>query len=48
MSGVTWVYIMLGLYIVYCFYVGLKGYFTDQNIGGLRRLPAAPSLSSHF
>jgi len=31
MSGVTWVYIMLGLYIVYCFYVGLKGFFQTKT-----------------
>ncbi|MFH1981936.1 MAG: sodium:solute symporter family protein [Pseudomonadota bacterium] len=31
MSGVTWVYIMLGLYVVYCFYIGLKGYFTTKT-----------------
>ncbi len=31
MSGVTWVYIMLGLYIAYCVYVGLKGYFTTKT-----------------
>jgi Na+/proline symporter len=31
MSGVTWVYIMLGLYIIYCVYVGLKGYFTTKT-----------------
>jgi Na+/proline symporter len=31
MSDVTWVYIMLGLYIAYCFYVGLKGYFTTKT-----------------
>ena len=29
MSGVTWVYIMLGIYTVYCFYWGLKGYFNS-------------------
>ena len=31
MSGVTWVYIMLGLYVVYCFYVGLRGYFQTKT-----------------
>ncbi|MCP3951191.1 MAG: sodium:solute symporter family protein, partial [Desulfobacterales bacterium] len=32
--GTTWVYIMLGIYIVYCFYWGLKGYFTDKSSKG--------------
>lgn len=31
MSNVTWVYIMLGLYIVYCFYIGLKGFFATKT-----------------
>lgn len=34
MSGNTWVYIMLGIYIVYCFYWGLKGYFTEKTSSG--------------
>jgi solute:Na+ symporter, SSS family len=34
MSGTTWVYIMLGIYIVYCFYWGLKGYFTEKTSKG--------------
>jgi SSS family solute:Na+ symporter len=34
MSGTTWVYIMLGVYIVYCFYWGLKGYFTEKTSSG--------------
>lgn len=34
MSGTTWVYIMLGFYIVYCFYWGLKGYFTEKTAAG--------------
>jgi Na+/proline symporter len=34
MSGTTWVYIMLGVYIVYCFYWGLKGYFTEKTSAG--------------
>ena len=34
MSGTTWVYIMLGIYIVYCFYWGLKGYFTEKTTAG--------------
>lgn len=34
MSGNTWVYIFLGIYIVYCFYWGLKGYFTEKTSSG--------------
>ena len=34
MTGTTWVYIMLGLYIIYCFYWGLKGYFTEKTSAG--------------
>ncbi len=34
MSGTTWVYIMLGIYIVYCFYWGLRGYFTEKTSAG--------------
>lgn len=34
MSGTTWVYIMLGLYIVYCFYVGIKGFITEKTSAG--------------
>ncbi len=34
MSGTTWVYIMLAIYIVYCFYWGLKGYFTEKTSSG--------------
>jgi len=34
MGGPTWVYIMLGLYIIYCFYWGLKGYFTEKTSSG--------------
>lgn len=34
MSGTTWVYIFLGLYIIYCFYWGLKGYFTTKTSAG--------------
>ena len=44
MSGVTWVYIMLGLYIIYCFYIGLKGFFPDKNIRGLCRCRPIHSL----
>ncbi len=34
MSGTTWVYTMLGLYIVFCFYQGLKGFFTEKTSMG--------------
>ncbi len=34
MAGTTWVYIFLGLYIIYCFYWGLKGYFTEKTSAG--------------
>jgi Na+/proline symporter len=34
MSGTTWVYICLGIYIIYCFYWGLKGYFTEKTSSG--------------
>ncbi len=34
MQGTTWVYIMLGIYIIYCFYWGLKGYFTEKTAAG--------------
>ncbi len=35
MGGSTmWVYIFLGIYIVYCFYWGLKGYFTEKTSSG--------------
>jgi SSS family solute:Na+ symporter len=34
MSGVTWVYLVLGIYIIYCFYWGLKGYFTEKTSAG--------------
>jgi Na+/proline symporter len=34
MQGTTWVYIMLGINIVYCFYWGLKGYFTEKTSSG--------------
>ncbi|MFO7644586.1 MAG: sodium:solute symporter family protein [Desulfosarcina sp.] len=30
----TWVYIFLGIYIIYCFYWGLKGYFTEKTSSG--------------
>ncbi len=31
MSGTTWVYIMLGIYIIYFFYLGIKGYITEKT-----------------
>ncbi len=31
---VIWVYILLGVYIIYCFYWGLKGYFTEKTSSG--------------
>ena len=34
MASTTWVYIMLGIYIIYCFYWGLKGYFTEKTSAG--------------
>lgn len=34
MSGTTWVYIFLGLYIIYCFYWGLRGFFTEKTSSG--------------
>ena len=34
MGNTTWVYIFLGLYIIYCFYWGLKGYFTEKTSSG--------------
>lgn len=30
----SWVWICLGIYIVYCFYWGLKGYFTEKTSSG--------------
>ncbi len=34
MHNTTWVYIFLGIYIIYCFYWGLKGYFTEKTSSG--------------
>jgi len=34
MAGTTWVYVFLGIYIIYCFYWGLKGYFTEKTTSG--------------
>jgi Na+/proline symporter len=31
MGGVTWVYIMLALYVGYCFWMGLRGYFSSKT-----------------
>ncbi len=48
MSGTTWVYIFLGIYIIYCFYWGLKGYFTEKTSSGYsiagRSIPFAAFL----
>ena len=30
----VWVYIFLGLYIIYCFWWGLRGYFTEKTSSG--------------
>jgi hypothetical protein len=43
-SSTTWVYVFLGLYIVYCFYWGLKGYFTEKDILRLRNRRPVHSL----
>jgi Na+/proline symporter len=34
MMNTTWVYVFLGLYIIYCFYWGLRGYFTERTASG--------------
>jgi SSS family solute:Na+ symporter len=34
MSSTAWVYIMLTVYIIYSFYWGLKGYFTEKTTAG--------------
>ncbi len=34
MSAVTWVYLLLGLYIVYSFYEGMKGFFKEKTAAG--------------
>ncbi len=34
MGNTTWVYVFLGIYIIYCFYWGLKGYFTEKTSSG--------------
>ena len=33
-TNVIWVWVFLGLYIVYCFYWGLRGYFTEKTSSG--------------
>jgi Na+/proline symporter len=33
-ASATWVWVFLGLYIVYCFYWGLRGYFTEKTSSG--------------
>ncbi|MFO7801893.1 MAG: sodium:solute symporter family protein [Desulfovermiculus sp.] len=33
-TSTTWVWVFLGLYIVYCFYWGLRGYFTEKTSSG--------------
>jgi Na+/proline symporter len=33
-ASLLWVWILLGLYIVYCFYWGLRGYFTERTSSG--------------
>ncbi len=48
MGNTTWVYIFLGIYIIYCFYWGLKGYFTEKTSSGYaiagRSIPFAAFL----
>ncbi|MBI5579116.1 MAG: sodium:solute symporter family protein [Deltaproteobacteria bacterium] len=34
MSGITWVYIMLGIYVVYAFWQGLQGFFAEKTSAG--------------
>ncbi|MEW6258669.1 MAG: sodium:solute symporter family protein [Thermodesulfobacteriota bacterium] len=34
MSATTWVYILLGLYMIYAFYEGMKGYFKEKTAAG--------------
>ncbi len=48
MDPKTWVYLLLGLYIVYCFWWGLKGFFTETKASGYaiagRSIPFAAFL----
>ncbi len=34
MSATTWVYVLLGLYMIYAFYEGMKGYFKEKTAAG--------------
>ena len=34
MDPKMWVYILLGLYIIYCFWWGLRGFFTEKKASG--------------
>jgi Na+/proline symporter len=34
MSGITWVYIMLGIYVIYAFWQGLQGFFQTKTSAG--------------
>ncbi|WP_457551054.1 sodium:solute symporter family protein [Desulfobacula sp.] len=34
MSPKVWVYLLLGIYIIYCFWWGLKGFFTEKTASG--------------
>ena len=34
MSGITWVYIMLGIYVIYAFWQGLQGFFAEKTSAG--------------
>ncbi len=34
MEPKTWVFLMLGIYIIYCFWWGLKGFFTEKTASG--------------
>ena len=34
MDPKTWVFLLLGLYIIYCFWWGLRGFFTDKTASG--------------
>ena len=51
MSGSTWAYIMLSLYVAYCFYWGLKGYKTEKTSSGFaiagRSIPFGLLLADH-
>ena len=34
MEPKTWVFLLLGIYIIYCFWWGLKGFFTEKTTSG--------------